>query len=432
MSDEKVLLEKLDELGSAIKVAQEKNDKLEEKHDGLLNVEIKNLADKTADMLEDINKINAEKKEREERITLLEKQASRLGKSTEEVEELNKKYSQQFNRYMRKGTPIDEDIIEEMGKNILSLNTKGLSDEEVKMQLKSLRVQVNPDGGYWVQPQRLTGTVDRVFETSPMRQVANVVTTTSDSVEMIIDDEEFSSGGWVNEEGTRSVTNNGQIGLLTIYAHEQYAEPRATQKMIDDAGFDLESWIAMKVNDKLARTENTAFIAGDGSSKPKGILSYSAWTTAGTYERGKLEQVKSGSNGAFTADGLISLQNSLIENYQSSAVFMLKRSFCGDIIKLKDSDNNYLINFAMMKEGTNQILLGRPVIFANDFQAKATGSLSAAYGDFGQGYTIVDRLGVRTIRDNVTAKPYVLYYTTKRVGGAVTNYEAIKVHKLSA
>ena len=300
-------------------------------------------------------------------------------------------------------------------------------------ELKTLRVQVNPDGGYWVQPQRLSQKVERTFETSPMRQVSSVITTTSDSVDMIIDDEDFTNGGWVGEEESRAVTANGQIGLLTIFAHEQYAMPKATQKMIDDAGFDLEGWIASKVTDKFTRDENTSFVAGNGSKKPKGILSYSAWSSAGVYERNKLEQVNSGTNGVVTADGFIDLQNSLKESYQPSAAFMMRRTLWGDTVQLKDTaTGNYLINFAMMKEGTNQILLGKPVIFASDFQAKATGSLSAAYGDFGVGYTIVDRLGIRTIRDNLTAKPYVLFYTTKRVGGAVTNYEAIKIFKLAA
>jgi HK97 family phage major capsid protein len=201
---------------------------------------------------------------------------------------------------------------------------------------------------------------------------------------------------------------------------------------LDDSSINIESWLAMKTNDILTRTENTAFVVGNGAAKPKGFLAYDAWAVAGTYERNALEQVSTGSAGAFTADALKEIQNSLKEVYQPSAVWMLKRSSWSDIIKLKDGNGAYLLDTTSMKDGDTMRLLGKPVLFADDMPVKATDALAMTYGDFKVGYTIVDRLGIRVLRDPYTDKRYVKFYTTKRVGGAVTNYESIKILKLSA
>jgi len=200
--------------------------------------------------------------------------------------------------------------------------------------------------------------------------------------------------------------------------------------MLDDAGFDIESWLTKKVTEKLSRVENTAFVSGTGVNSPKGVLGYTKWTTNGTYERNKIEQVISGTDGEFTADGLIDTQNALKEDYQGNASWLIKRASFGSIIKLKNGQGEYLINPFLLAQGGDKVLLGKPVVFANDVAAVATDALCAVYGDFKQGYTIVDRFGFRVIRDEFTSKPYVKFYTTKRVGGACTNYEALKINKL--
>lgn len=425
--EEKKLIEKLEEVGSLVKAVQDKNDDLQKNYDGLRNDEIKKLGDESGKLIEEVNAMKEAKKATEEKLALLEKQASRLGKSKDEVQELQKRYTNQFARFMRKGIAIDEDLQAEMSASMFDFAGKGLSEEEIK----TLQVQINPDGGYWVQPQRLSTTVGRVFETSPIRSVANVITTLSDSVEMIIDDDEATSGGWVGETEARTSTGTPKIGTLQIFAHEQYAEPLATQKMLDDAGFNIENWLAQKVSDKFTRTENTSFVVGNGFKKAKGILSYNAWATNGVYERDALEQINSGIDGNFSTDSLINLKTSLLEDYQPNAVFMMKRALWASILKLKDANGNYLINPAMLAEGADEVLLGKKIIFASDMPGQASNSLSIVYGDFGRGYTIVDRLGIRTVRDNFTLKPYTKFYTTKRTGGGVTNYEALKILKLA-
>ena len=207
--------------------------------------------------------------------------------------------------------------------------------------------------------------------------------------------------------------------------------PRATQKMLDDAGFDIESWLSRKVTDKMTRFENTAFVVGDGSQKPRGFLSLPAWATNGIYERNAIEQIASGAAGEFTGDGVKALQNAVIENYQANAVFGIQRASWEGIITLKDGIGAYLLDPRSIKVGDDLTLLGKRVIFMNDMPSVANDALAMVYGDFSMGYTVVDRIGFRVIRDEFTNKPFILFYTTKRTGGDVTNYESYKIQKLA-
>ena len=161
-------------------------------------------------------------------------------------------------------------------------------------------------------------------------------------------------------------------------------------------------------------------------------MSHAAWAVNGTYERNKIEQIVSGTSAVVKADGLISLQNALLEAYQPNAKFLMKRATFGAVSKLKDGTGAYLLNPMMLPQGATMVLLGKPVIFADDIAAIAANSLSIAYGDFQKAYTIVDRMGIRVLRDPYTTKPFIKFYTTKRVGGAVTNYQALKIQKLAA
>lgn len=306
-------------------------------------------------------------------------------------------------------------------------------------ELKALSEGVDPEGGYTVRPEVSSRIITRIFETSPIRQVANVETISSDSLEMLIDDEEFAVNR-VAEKGSRAVTSNAELGLKTIALKEYYAEPKATQRLLDDAGLDIESWIARKVERDISRKENTDFINGAGVDGARGILSYAEWASAGVYERNKLERINSGSDGAFTVDGLIDLQNSLKEEYQANATWMIKRSSFGEIMKLKSASNYHFLGLQPTDRENNMFagmsLLGKNVLFADDLAAadgSTAGLESAIYGDFGVGYTVVDHaLGVRTLRDPFSSKPFVLFYTTKRTGGDVTSYDALKIQKLSA
>lgn len=382
----------------------------------------------------------------------LYKKANRLGADSGDAFS-NSAYHKELSQYFRKGTLPSADSLNEIAQLYVEkamdtsdtrafdnakfnmINEQGAEDGKgfyLMNELKTMRVGNNPDGGYATTTDRRSDiVVDRVFETSAIRAIANVITTGNSDVEIPIDDNESTSGGWVGEETAITNTAQAQIGLLKIAVHEQFAQPLATQKMLDDSFLDIEAWLSNKTNDILTRTENTAFVTGSGAQKPKGFMAYSAWVTAGTYERNKIEQVNSGAAGVVKADGLISLQNALIETYQPNARFLMKRATFGEVAKLKNGNGDYLLNSMMLPQGASLTLLGKPVMFADDIAAIASNSLSIAYGDFARAYTIVDRMGIRVLRDPYTTKPYIKFYTTKRVGGAVSNYEAIKIQKLA-
>ncbi len=313
-------------------------------------------------------------------------------------------------------------------KNYLRKNNAGSNIDEIK----ALSVGSDPDGGYTVTPDMTGRIATLVRETSPMRQVANVVVIGTDALEGIHDLNEATSG-WVGETEARNETATPRIGEYRIPVYEQYAEPRATQKLLDDSMFNVEEWLAMKIADRLSRMENESFVNGNGVKKPRGFLTYAAGApTATTFNT--IEQLPTGGAGAFASsnpgDSLINLVYSLKSNYRENAVFMMKRATLAEVRKLKDGQGNYLWqpDFQQRQGGT---LLGFNVVEAEDMPSIAAGSLAIAFGDFNAGYHIVDRQGVRILRDSFTAKPYVKFYTTKRVGGDVINFEAIKLLKFA-
>ena len=310
----------------------------------------------------------------------------------------------------------------------LRKNNAGSNMEEIK----ALSVGSDPDGGFAVPPDMNGRIVSLIRETSPVRQVANVVTIGSDALEGISDLNQATSG-WIGETQDRDETDTPQIGAWRIPVHEQYAEPAATQKLLDDAMFDVEAYLSGKIADRLSRMENTAFITGNGIMKPRGFLTYPAGVPSSS-SFSVIEQVAAGASGAFPSsnpgDALINLVYALKAAYRDKAVFMMTRNTLGAVRKLKDTDGRYLWqpDFQQRQGGT---LLGFKVVEAQDMPELAANSLSIAFGDFSQGYQIVDRLGIRILRDSFTAKPYVKFYTTKRVGGDVINFEAIKLLKFA-
>lgn len=437
-----------EDLGNLI---QELRTEMEAKHTDIGKV--KRLEDAVAEKNKEFEVKFAQEKEQrlamEEKVNELKadyeaayKLKSRLGvgASEEDTKGLFRKYSQQMNHYLHKGIEPESDLLDEVANEFVVKNLPSLDQKDV-VEVKKLVSGNNPEGGYLIFPdQRTDFMVDRIFETSPMRAVSRVISTTSNEVELLINDDQMTSGGWVGEVDARPVTGTNKFGRLTIPVHEQYANPNVTQRMLDDASIDLEAFIAAETADIMTRDENTSFVVGDGASKPKGFVKYPAWAvnttitgTNGVYERGGLEQVNSGVAGEITADGIIFLQTALKQAYQPNAVFMTKRVSFGVISTLKDGSGQYLLEREILSNGVTEMrLVGKPLMFADDMPESAADSLSVAYGDFGRGYTIVDRLGIRVLRDPYVNKPNVEFYTTKRVGGAVSNYEAIKLLKLAA
>jgi len=306
------------------------------------------------------------------------------------------------------------------------------NDTLFEKEVKEMVAGSNADGGFWITPDKMPGMSTRLYETSPVRLVSGTQTSSSTTYEVILDDDE-SACGWVGEVSSRPTTDTAQIGKVIIPLHEVYANPRASQRMLDNAGFNLEAFINNKSVDKIGRTENTSFVTGDGSLKPKGFMSYAAWDSAGVYQRDAVEQVTGSDTSAVVpfcvGDDLMDLQNTLHDEYQAGASWAMNRTSFGSIIQLKDSYGQYLLNRDMLYNGTDRHILGKKVVIMSDIADAASGSLSVAYGNFGSGYLIVDGIGFRVLRDPYSAKPYVQFYTTKNVGGAVVNFEAIKIMK---
>ena len=424
-----IIKEQLDSIAAGIKAVQDIADRNAERMDALDAKQIDRIADDVTKSMDEIAAIKAKQEATEKLVTELEKKAVRPNGGAIEICSESKAA---FLGYLRRGRKMEGEVYTDIARSIASKTLLGASEGDIEMFAKNLVVGNNEDGGYFIRPEVANFMVGRIFETSPMRQLANVITISTESVQIPIDDNE-AEAEWVGEIDTRSETDTPKIGLLEIHAHELSAKPLVSQRMLDDPGFDVESWLSGKVADIFARTENTAFVIGNGSKQPRGFTTYDAWTTPGTYERGKLEQRESGSAGDFDSDNLIDLQTDLLEVYQPDATWVMQRKTFTKVMQLKDLvDGNYLLNPSMLAQGAPLILLGKPVRFFDDIPAVDTDALAIAYGNFKVGYTIVDRIGIRVLRDPYTSKPFVKFYTTKRVGGDVTNYQAIKLLKLSA
>ncbi|WP_366555253.1 phage major capsid protein [Aquibaculum sediminis] len=305
----------------------------------------------------------------------------------------------------------------------------------------AMSVGSDPDGGYLVEPTLGGRIVQKVYETSPIRQVANVTTIGTDALEGFNDLDEAGSG-WVGEMDARNETSTPTLGQYRIPVYEVYAEPKATQKLLDDAAWNVEAWLTDKVSSRFVRQENTAFVNGDGSNKPRGFLDYTTNDKDDSARSwGKLQHVLTGANGEFLdldvdtgdypGDCLVDVVFALKAAYRSNAVWMMPRSVVATVRKLKDADGNYLWqpDFQQRQGG---MLLGYPIVEAEDMPEADNGSLSIAFGDFNAGYQIVDRTGIRVLRDPYTQKGFVKFYATKRVGGDVVNFEAIKLLKFAS
>lgn len=302
-----------------------------------------------------------------------------------------------------------------------------------ELEQRALSVGSDPDGGYTVEAASNGRIVSRIYETSPMRQHASQITISTDALEGLIDNGE-AAASWVGETGSRSETNTPQLGQWRIVVHELYAKPKATQKLLDDSNVDIEAWLGNKVADAFARAENTAFVTGIGVARPRGFASYSTAATADASRSwGVFEHVASGSSGSFGTDPngvekLITLQHKLNPAYNANAKWFMNRATLAEVRTLTDASSAGKFVFVPDFSGTTPgSILGRPVALFEDMATFSTASsLAVAYGDMRETYQIVDRIGIRTLRDPFSSKPYVEFYSTKRVGGDVVNFNALK------
>lgn len=314
--------------------------------------------------------------------------------------------------------------------------TKGADSDLAAVETKAMSVISDPDGGYAVPTELSERIITRQYDSTPMRQLATVMSITSDAIEILRATDD-ADAQWVGELDSRDDTEPGTFGRVRIAAHELHAQPKATQKLLDDASLNVEEWIVNTIAGKFARKENAAFITGDGVSNPRGITTYSTAATADDSRAwGVFEHVATGASGAFAssdpADALITLQNKLRAGYLPKAAWLMPRAVQAAIRKFKEATTDAYIWQPGLQAGQPANLLGFPVYLGEDMPAMAANSLSVAFGNFAEGYTIVDRIGLRILRDPYTAAPFVKFRCSKRIGGDVTNFEAVKFLKFAA
>lgn len=311
---------------------------------------------------------------------------------------------------------------------------KGYGEEGLReLERKAMSVGSDPDGGYTVIPEMESAIDATLKQVSPMRQLATVRTIGSSSYKKLVNIHGTTSG-WVGETDARTTTATAKLNELEFPVMEIYANPNATQTLLDDSNINIEQWIADEVNLEFAYQEGNAFVLGNGVKKPWGFLGVPI-VADGSYAWGSLGYVPSGAAGAFAAstpaDAVISLYHALRTAYRGNASWVANNNTLGALRKLKDGQNNYLVVTNFSAGGVVESMMGKPVVEMVDMPDIGANSYSLAFGDFRRGYLIVDRIGIRVLRDPFTNKPFVQFYTTKRVGGGVQHYEAIKIMKFA-
>jgi HK97 family phage major capsid protein len=301
------------------------------------------------------------------------------------------------------------------------------------LESKALSVGSNPDGGFLVPPEIEAQIGQRLIAISPIRSIAGIRTISS----CVYKKPFMTTGpavGWVGETDARIQTSSPTLDELSFSAMELYAMPAATATLLEDSAVNIDEWLTQEVDQVFAAQEGTAFVTGDGGSKPKGFLSYNTVPNT-SWAWGNIGYIASGTSGGFPpinpSDLFVDLIYAVNAGYRQNGVFVMNRKTQSTIRKFKDTTGNYLWQPPAIAGG-RATLMTFPVVEAEDMPDIDANSLSIAFGDFYRGYLVVDRAGITLLRDPYTAKPYVLFYTTKRVGGGVQDFDAIKLLKFSA
>ena len=293
---------------------------------------------------------------------------------------------------------------------------------------KAMTTAVAADGGYLVDPQTAEAVKSVLVSTASIRAIAQVVQVEAASFDVLVDRSEVGSG-WATETGAATETGTPVLERVSIPLHELSAMPKASQRLLDDSAFDVESWLAGKIATRFLRAESAAFVSGDGVDKPKGFLTAPKVANA-SWAWGSLGYVPSGAASDFAAthpaDCIINLVYALGAEYRANASFVMNSKTAGAVRKMKDADGRFLWSDGLAA-GEPARLMGYPVLICEDMPDIAAGAHAIAFGDFRAGYTIAERPDLRILRDPFSAKPHVLFYASKRVGGDVTDYAAIKL-----
>jgi len=348
---------------------------------------------------------------------------SEIDKQKERVNMLERKTVSAARPHLAAATDFDAPHKKAFDAYLRSGEDDGLRGLE--LEGKAMSSAVNSDGGYLVDPQTAETIKSVLNATASIRAIANVVNVEATSYDVLIDSSE-TGAGWADETTATAETGTPTIERISIPLHELSALPKASQRLLDDSAFDVEAWLAGRIADKFARAEAAAFINGDGVDKPTGIMTHSAVDNA-SWSWGNIGYVATGVEGDFNGGaGIIDVVYALGAQYRANASFVMNSKTAGAVRKLKDGDGRFLWSDGLAA-GEPARLLGYPVLIAEDMPDIASDADAIAFGDFGAGYTVAERPDLRVLRDPFSAKPHVMFYATKRIGGDVSDFAAIKL-----
>lgn len=366
-----------------------------------------------------IDAMNAEK-------SSLEGRVDKLNETISEFEAYKKQMELEQKQRNRPG--LSDSAAAEYKDGFLSFMRKG---DASKIETKAINTGTDADGGFAVPEELDRSILEIERDMSPMRQVCNVMSVSTPDYKKLVNVGGAGSG-WVGEEDARPQTATPSLKQITAHMGEIYANPAATQTSLDDIFFNAESWLSNEVAKEFADQESLAFLSGNGTNKPKGILAYTLSTNADKDRTfGQLQQVTASSATGVTGDNLIDIIHSAKAGYRRNSRFMMNNMSVAAIRKIKDSDGNYLWRPGL-EAGAASSLLGYAIVENEDLADMQANANAILFGDFARGYTIVDRIGTRILRDPYTNKPFVHFYTTRRTGGMLTDSNAIKVLKMAA
>jgi HK97 family phage major capsid protein len=352
-------------------------------------------------------------KQQDERLAMLDRKTMIYGRPTlSATAELDVPHTKAFNAYLRTG---DDDGL------------RGLV-----LEGKALSTSVSADGGFLIDPKTADTIKSMLSSTSSIRSIANVVNVEATSFDVLIDRSDVGSG-WATETTAMTETSTPLIERISIRLHQLSAMPKASQRLLDDSAFDVEGWLAGKIAERFTRAEAAAFVNGDGVDKPKGFLLPSK-VANGSWTWGTIGYIPTGAAADFaptnTVDCIVNLVYSLAADYRANATFVMNSKTAGAVRRMKDADGRFMWSDGLAAAEPAR-LLGYPVMISEDMPDVAANGHPIAFGDFSAGYTIAERPDVRILRDPFSAKPHVLFYALKRVGGDISDYAAIKLLKVA-
>lgn len=300
--------------------------------------------------------------------------------------------------------------------------------ENVDFARKSMLVGSDPDGGYTVPTAMSNMIIERLFEIDPIRSLASVENISTGAIEWLVDFDEADAEWEGGETVITDETGTPQLNKKRIDAYTLAARVRVTQTLLEDSAVNIESWLSRHIGQKFGRMEGEAFVSGDGVGKPRGFLTWPDGAD-GTY--GVVEQIPMLHATTLTVDGFIQVKYAMIEQYLNRGTWLMNRTTMREATKMKTGDGDFIWKPGLASDPTSTIL-GLPVRMSTSMPAIAANALSVVLADWKEAYMIVDRLGITTQRDPYTQKPFIEFYTRKRVGASVVNYQAIKIGKIAA